>query len=515
MNREHPNDSERDNNTQSKGPVRYKLLRRVDKLGESEELDLILRHWFEELPIIIDFFRWFILSLTVGVIIGAGVRLFLWLLELSIHWTKSISPKYYYIMPLGFAISAFLVYTFAREAEGHGTEKVIEAVHKRSGKIPAKVVPVKALATIVTIATGGSAGKEGPSAQIGAAISSIFADLFKFNDHDRKKLVICGISAAFAAVFGTPVAGAIFGVEVLFLGNLLYDVIFPSFIAGMSSYFIAKNVFHAHYFFDNLNLSLPDLTIDHTLILKVIAISIVISFLAIIFIEILEIVEIWKNRIKISPVLKSLIGGMILVILADLVGTRYLGLGLRDIAGSFMGESFSLKDAIMKMIFTSVTLNLGSGGIITPIFYIGAVSGNALAQLFNINPTLGAILGLSAMVAASTNAPISATLLAIELFGGHVAPLAAIASIVSFVVVGYKSVYPTQVISIRKAYNVDVPVGVDVHTAEHTPLSSEYYIPLHTRRRFFRKLFEILWYIREPFRTLKCILVGKFASKGK
>jgi len=127
----------------------------------------------------------------------------------------------------------------APDAEGHGTEKVVEAIHKNAGKIKPIVVPIKLVATIITLALGGSAGKEGPCAQRGAGLSSIFADFLKLDDHDRKKSVICGISAGFACVFGTPSAGAIFEMEVLFIRSTLYEVILPSIIAGITAYQIS------------------------------------------------------------------------------------------------------------------------------------------------------------------------------------------------------------------------------------------------------------------------------------
>jgi H+/Cl- antiporter ClcA len=139
-------------------------------------------------------------------------------------------------------LSVVIIDRFAPDAKGHGTEKVIEAIHKRAGRINPAVVPIKLIATIVTIACGGSAGKEGPCAQIGAGLSSIIATIFKFDDNDRRKLVICGISAGFAAVFGTPIAGAIFGVEVLFVGALLYDVLLPSFVAGIVGYQVSAGL---------------------------------------------------------------------------------------------------------------------------------------------------------------------------------------------------------------------------------------------------------------------------------
>jgi H+/Cl- antiporter ClcA len=125
-------------------------------------------------------------------------------------------------------------------AEGHGTEKVIEAVRRNGAKVRGTVVPVKLAATLVTITAGGSVGKEGPCARIGAGLSSLFADLLRFEGTDRVKLVVCGISAGFASVFGAPVAGAVFGIEVLYVGRILYDVMLPSFISGIVAYQVAS-----------------------------------------------------------------------------------------------------------------------------------------------------------------------------------------------------------------------------------------------------------------------------------
>ncbi len=135
----------------------------------------------------------------------------------------------------------------APEAEGHGTEKVIEAIHKNNTKIDIKVTPVKFLATIISIATGGSAGKEAPAAQIGSSIMSFLSDIFKLDENERKKLVICGISAEFSSVFGTPIGGAIFGVEVLYVGNLLYEVLLPSFISRVTAHYVCS-LFKIKYF---------------------------------------------------------------------------------------------------------------------------------------------------------------------------------------------------------------------------------------------------------------------------
>ncbi|MGD0229624.1 MAG: chloride channel protein [Syntrophorhabdales bacterium] len=168
----------------------------------------------EESILLVSIVKWLFLAACVGVIVGLSTTVFLKTLEKSIAFTKTF-PYYFVLLPAAFFASSLIVTRFAPEARGHGTEKVIEAVHKRWGKMDPWAVPVKLVATVITIAFGGSAGKEGPCAQIGAGLSSLFAGLLRFDNIDRRKLVICGISAGFATVFGTPIAGAIFGVEVL------------------------------------------------------------------------------------------------------------------------------------------------------------------------------------------------------------------------------------------------------------------------------------------------------------
>ena len=191
-------------------------------------------HVLEQSILFLSVVKWFFLATVVGVLVGVSTTFFLAFLEWGIH-TAGEYRYSYLLLPLAFMASILLV-RVAPEAAGHGTEKVIEAVHLRSGRINPFVVPIKLLATVTTISLGGSAGKEGPCAQIGAGLSSVLSDIFRFNDEDRRRLVICGISAGFATVFGTPIAGAIFGVEVLFMGSLRYRVLFPSFVAGIVGY---------------------------------------------------------------------------------------------------------------------------------------------------------------------------------------------------------------------------------------------------------------------------------------
>ncbi len=349
------------------------------------------------------------------------------------------------MLPAAFLVSTLTIKYLAPEAKGHGTEKVIEAIHQRSGKINPLVVPVKLVSTVVTIAAGGSAGKEGPCAQIGAGLSSLLADLFRFNDSDRRKLVICGISAGFSTVFGTPIAGAIFGVEVLFVGSLLYEVLLPSFVAGIVGYQVSS-AFGVTYFQEPLNF-IPYFTSVY--FIRVCLAGVFFGVCALLFVELLRFAEWLKKKIPWSEAAQAVLGGTTLVILALLFSTRYLGLGLPTIQAALEGKEVPLPAFLLKMLFTTVTLTFGgSGGIVTPIFFIGATAGTAFATVFGMSPYVFSAIGMVSLLAGAAKTPISASIMAIEIFGPQIGPYAAVACVISFLMSGYRSVYPSQVMPV-------------------------------------------------------------------
>jgi H+/Cl- antiporter ClcA len=344
----------------------------------------------------------------------------------------------------------------APDAEGHGTEKVIEAVHKHSGRIKAAVVPVKLVATIITIAFGGSAGKEGPAAQIGAAVTSTLSSLLRFDDGDRKKLVICGISAGFATVFGTPIAGAIFGVEVLFVGGMMYEVLLPSFVAGIVGYQVSSTL-GITYFHEPLRF-VP--VFSSMFFVKVCAAGIFFGLCSLLMIEILRLFERWGHRLRIWAPLKGLLGGAVLVALTFLFSTRYLGLGLDTIKDALEGVIMPDGAFLLKILFTAITLAFGgSGGIITPIFFVGATAGNFFGSVLGFDASVFSAIGMVALLAGAANTPISASIMAIELFGPAIGPYAAVACVISFLMTGHRSVYPSQILSLTKSSSLLVEHG--------------------------------------------------------
>ncbi len=416
----------------------------------------------EESVIFLTIVRWFILATIIGIIVGLSTTLFLKVLDWSIRLTSQV-PYFFVLLPVALVVSILLTHNLAPSAEGHGTERVIEVVHKRAGKMEVMAVPVKFIATIITIALGGSVGKEGPCAQIGGGLASIVSDLFRFDDRDRKKLVICGISAGFASVFGTPIAGAIFGVEVLFVGSIVYDVLLPSFVAGIISYQVSSWM-GVTYFYHPIEF-VPVFT--QSFFIKVVLAGVFFGLCSVFLIEALN----WGKRlagvIKIRAVWKGVLGGVMLIGLALLFSPQYLGLGLNTIEESLQGHSIIWYAFILKIILTSITLNFGgSGGIVTPMFFIGATAGTVVAQILREDVATFSAIGLVSLLAGAANTPIAASIMAVEYFGPKIAPYAAVACVVSFVMTGHRSVYPSQVLAIEKSPSLEVTIGEEIEKIE-------------------------------------------------
>jgi H+/Cl- antiporter ClcA len=414
-----------------------------------EDKAIILLYWL----------KWTLFAITTGIVVGGGVAVFLTVLAWAIKEWSEVGG-YYFFLPVILALNCWLVGLFAVQTTG-GSNKVIEAIHQQYGYLRLRELPLKMLATVITIAAGGSAGKEGPAAQLGATLASAWARLLKVSRADCRKLVICGLSAGFACVFGTPVAGAIFGIEVLYIGKIAYDTLYPGLVAGMTGFYVCR-LMGMHYFY----LPIP-VELSLYLGIQSLLLGSVCGLLAIFFIYA---INFWKKVFSGIPLVqpaKAFIGGIMLVMIGHFVSPLYLGLGMQLLEAGISGQTLAVSAFFWKTVATGITLGCGgSGGIILPVMIAGTAAGNLFGQVCgNVDMPVYAILGMAALLAAAANVPVATIVMVAELFGGDIMPYAAVSCSVSYLLSGHRSVYPSQVIIAGKisclCYDEGKTVGED------------------------------------------------------
>jgi H+/Cl- antiporter ClcA len=428
------------------------------------------RWYTEHAALLITTTKWSLLGAAAGVCVGLATRAFLWALGASsdaVSRAMAGAGRPWLLLPVALPACVWLIRTFAPTARGHGTEAVISAVHRDWGRIEWRVAPVKLAATVLTLACGGSVGKEGPCAQIGAALTSAFADLLRLSPEDRRRLVICGIAAGFAAVFGTPVSGALFGIEVLYLGRIEYGVLFPCLMAGVVAHLVcgvAAPVPQIHATLGTLS--------QTTLVLLSLLAGAVFGLAALLLIESMRALESALHRLAGHPYLVAAGGGIFLAAFYALAGDAYAGLGTGTIEAALAGTArVALFAFALKIVATTVTLETGgSGGIVTPLFFIGSTCGAALAEVLHLPAGAFAAFGFVSVLAAAANTPIAAAVMGIELLPSPIGVFAALSAGTAFLIVGHRSVYPSQKLGFSKSAGLDLTLDIPVGEVRRTRL---------------------------------------------
>ena len=382
-------------------------------------------------------------------ITGGAVGLFSTAFGLAMNWatsTRLSHPWLLCFLPVG-ALIIIPLYKLVLRAKDGGTNVVLSAIH--SGvRLPFRMAPLIFVSTVLTHLVGGSSGREGAALQMGGAIGNGIGRLFRFSETDKKTMIMVGMSAAFSALFGTPMAAAIFSMEVVSVGIMHYAALVPCVISSLIARYIASyfGLSPMHFVID----SIPKFNISTALLISVFAICC--GLISIIFCMCLHIFEDKYSKKISNPYLRALIGGTSVLLLTIIVGDQtYNGTGAAVIDSCFTGARISLGVFLVKIIFTTLTLSSGyKGGEIVPTLFIGATFGAAFGQLIGFSPVLCAAVGMGALFCGVTNCPISSLLICFEIFGYDAMPSFLLSVAFSYWVSGYYGLYKSQKIVYSK-----------------------------------------------------------------
>jgi H+/Cl- antiporter ClcA/PII-like signaling protein len=411
----------------------------------------------DQFPLLLDLGRWIPIAFLVGIMAGSASALLLVSLSFATDVRESHKWLILLLAPAGWLVG--LLYKYVGSSVEAGNNLILEEVHDPKGVIQIRMTPLILIGTFMTHLFGGSAGREGTAIQTGASLADQLTRPFRLAPHDRRILLMAGISAGFASVFGTPLAGAVFGIEVLAIGRLSYDAIGPCFLAAFVGDLVtsAWGVKHTIYRVTEV----PEMSLAG--VFYAVAAGIAFGFVGMAFAKATHAVaRLARKHIARAP-LRPVAGGLLVTAAVFALGTtKYIGLGIPTIVAAFHMK-LAPYDFAGKFAFTAITLGTGfKGGEVTPLFFIGSTFGNALSRVLPLPSSLLAGMGFVAVFAGAANTPIASTLMAVELFGAEAGAYAGIACVMSYLFSGHAGIYHAQRVGKSKHLNNTADEGMSL-----------------------------------------------------
>jgi H+/Cl- antiporter ClcA len=400
--------------------------------------------------------RWLAILVPMSALIGSASAFFLWSLD-AVTRVRFAQPWLLWLLPIAGYGVGWLYHHYGKAANG-GNNLLIDEIHQPAVGVPRRMAPLILLGTLLTHLFGGSAGREGTALQMGGSIAATFARILKVDAGSVRLLLMAGVAAGFGSVFGTPIAGTVFALEVLVIGRMQYDALIPCFVAAVVADWTCHSwgIGHAQY---HVEVASAGFHIEPWMMGKVILAAIAFGLTGMLFSEFSHRLGSAFKQLIPRPEFRPVVGGLIVIGLVFLAGTQdYIGLGVIGnrpdsitLPAMFSSTDIPASAWLWKLVFTVVTLSSGfKGGEVTPLFFIGAALGNALAVTLGAPVDLFAALGFVAIFAAATNAPLASTILGMELFGAGNALYIATACIVAYRFSGHTGIYSAQRLAVPK-----------------------------------------------------------------
>lgn len=425
--------------------------------------------------------KWILLIVPMAMGVGSACAFFLW----SLDWATQMRfdyPWLLFLLPVAGVALGFLYHGIGKSAEG-GNNLILDQIHEPGGGVPRRMAPLILISTVITHLFGGSAGREGTAVQMGGSIASGFARAFRLPSSEMRILLMTGIAAGFGAVFGTPIAGAVFALEVLSVGRIQYEALFFCLLSAIAADWTchAWGIGHTHYHIDfSSSIASAGHYFDFNFVLlsKVVLASIVFGLGGLLFSEMSHGLHGFFKKLCPYAPWRPAIGGVLVIGLTYLLGTReYLGLGVSSPHQNDVTILSLFHDPIhywswwWKIVFTALTLSTGfKGGEVTPLFFIGAGLGNALSGVLNAPTDLFAALGFVAIFSGASNTPLACTIMGIELFGATHSVYIAVACFLAYAFSGHSGIYLSQRVAVPKRSGSRFPLHSSLrHVRDHHP----------------------------------------------